>query len=119
MVASGLGAPRGGDEEVTEAGDRADPVDVMKVLVEHGADINAINDVGNTALHYAAQRGPTGSSSIWPSRARSSTSRTSRAARPADFARGRTAALVAQLSGAPAPAAPGQRPATPAAPSQR
>ena len=30
MAAAGLGAPRGGDEEVTEAGDRNDPVDVMK-----------------------------------------------------------------------------------------
>ena len=36
MAAAGLGAPRGGDEEVTEAGDRNDPVDVLKVLVEQG-----------------------------------------------------------------------------------
>ena len=57
MAAAGLGAPRGGDEEVTEAGDRNDPVDVLKVLVEKGADVNAVNDAGMTALHYAAQRG--------------------------------------------------------------
>ena len=58
MMASGLGAPRGGDEEVTEAGDRADPLDLAKAFVEAGAEVNAVHDTsGNTALHYAAQRG--------------------------------------------------------------
>ena len=57
MAAAGLGAPRGGDEEVTEAGDRNDPVDVMKVLVEKGANVNAANDAGMTPMHYAVQRG--------------------------------------------------------------
>ena len=32
MAAAGLGAPRGGDEEVTEAGDRNDPIDVHEGL---------------------------------------------------------------------------------------
>ena len=36
MAAAGLGAPRGGDEEVTEAGDRNDPIDVMKALIAQG-----------------------------------------------------------------------------------
>ena len=57
MAAAGLGAPRGGDEEVTEAGDRNDPVDVIKVLVEKGANVNAANDAGMTPMHYAVQRG--------------------------------------------------------------
>ena len=57
MAAAGLGAPRGGDEEVTEAGDRNDPIDVMKVLIAKGANVNAANDAGMTPLHYAAQRG--------------------------------------------------------------
>jgi uncharacterized protein len=60
MVASGLGArPRGGEEDVIEKAGRADPVDVIKLFVEAGADIDAINDLGNTALHYAAQTGAT------------------------------------------------------------
>ena len=60
MVASGLGArPRGGEEDVVEKAGRADPVDVIKLFVEAGADIDAINDLGNTALHYAAQTGAT------------------------------------------------------------
>jgi ankyrin repeat protein len=57
MVASGLGARRGGDEEVTEAAGRADPLDAVKLFVERGADVNAANDGGNTAMHYAAQTG--------------------------------------------------------------
>ena len=36
MAAAGLGAPRGGDEEVTEAGDRNDPVDVLKAARREG-----------------------------------------------------------------------------------
>ena len=60
MVASGLGArPRGGEEDVIEKAGRADPVDVIKLFVEAGADIDVINDLGNTALHYAAQTGAT------------------------------------------------------------
>ena len=60
MVASGLGArPRGGEEDVIEKAGRADPLDAIKLFVEAGADVNAINDLGNTALHYAAQTGAT------------------------------------------------------------
>jgi ankyrin repeat protein len=60
MVASGLGArPRGGEDDVIEKAGRADPVEVIKLFVEAGADIDAINDLGNTALHYAAQTGAT------------------------------------------------------------
>jgi len=59
MAAAGLGAPRADDEEVTDAGERADPVDVIALLVAKGADVNAANNIGNTALHYAAQRGTT------------------------------------------------------------
>lgn len=119
MAAAGLGAPRGGDEEVTEAGDRNDPVDVLKVLVGKGADVNAVNDAGMTALHYAAQRGSDRIIQYLAEQGAKFDVKNKQGRTPADFARGRTAALVAQLSGAPAPAAPGQRPATPAAPSQR
>jgi ankyrin repeat protein len=57
IAAAGLGAPRGGDEEVTEAGDRNDPVDVMKVLVDKGANVNSANDAVMTPMHYAVQSG--------------------------------------------------------------
>jgi uncharacterized protein len=58
MMASGLGAPRGGDEEVTDAADRADPLDAVKIFVAAGADLNAAQQTsGNTALHFAALRG--------------------------------------------------------------
>jgi ankyrin repeat protein len=57
MVASGLGARRGGDEEVTEAEGRADPLDAITLFLQAGADVNTANAIGNTALHYAAQTG--------------------------------------------------------------
>jgi ankyrin repeat protein len=57
MVASGLGARRGGDEEVTEAEGRADPLDAIKLFLQAGADVNSANLAGNTAMHYAAQTG--------------------------------------------------------------
>jgi ankyrin repeat protein len=57
MVAAGLGARRGGDEEVTEAEGRADPIEAIKLFLQAGADINATNIAGNTAMHYAAQTG--------------------------------------------------------------
>ena len=37
----------------------ADPLDAIKLFVESGADVNDVNDAGNTALHYAAQTGST------------------------------------------------------------
>ncbi|PWT83835.1 MAG: hypothetical protein C5B57_06135 [Blastocatellia bacterium] len=57
MVAAGLGARRGGDEDVVEKAGRADPVDAARLFVEAGADVNAVNDAGNTAMHNAAQTG--------------------------------------------------------------
>ena len=35
----------------------ADPLDAVKMFVAAGADVNVQNDLGNTALHYAAQTG--------------------------------------------------------------
>ena len=122
MAAAGLGAPRGGDEEVTEAGDRNDPVDVLKALVEKGADVNAVNDAGMTALHYAAQRGSDRIIQYLSAQGAKFDVKNKQGRMPADFARGKTAALVAELSGTPikGPAAPaGARPAAPSAPSQR
>jgi ankyrin repeat protein len=58
MVASGFGArAAASDDEFTDLGPRADPLDAIKLFVEKGADVNAVNNQGNTALHYAAQQG--------------------------------------------------------------
>jgi len=98
MAAAGLGAPRGGDEEVTEAGDRNDPVDVMKLLVEKGADVNAVNDLGMTPLHYAVQRGADRVVEYLASKGARFDVKNKQGRTPADLARGRTATLVKQLS---------------------
>jgi ankyrin repeat protein len=98
MAAAGLGAPRGGDEEVTEAGDRNDPVDVMKVLVEKGADVNAANDAGMTPMHYAVQRGVDRIIEFLAGKGARFDIKNKQGRSPADLARGRTATLVKQLS---------------------
>jgi ankyrin repeat protein len=98
MAAAGLGAPRGGDEEVTEAGDRNDPVDVMKLLVDTGADVNAANDAGMTPMHYAVQRGVDRIIEYLASKGARFDVKNTQGRSPADLARGRTATLVKQLS---------------------
>jgi ankyrin repeat protein len=58
MMASGMGARRVvTDEDVIEKAGTADPLDAVKMFVEAGADVDVQNDLGNTALHYAAQTG--------------------------------------------------------------
>ena len=58
MLAAGFGArAAAADDEFTEAGPRADPLDAVKLFVEKGADVNAVNALGNSALHYAATQG--------------------------------------------------------------
>jgi ankyrin repeat protein len=94
MAAAGLGAPRADDEEVTEAGDRADPVDVIALLVEKGADVHAANNVGNTALHYAVQRGSAPVIQALVSRGGKLDVKNKRGQTPADLARGPAASLV-------------------------
>jgi ankyrin repeat protein len=98
MAAAGLGAPRGGDEEVTEAGDKADPVDVIKLLVGKGADVNAINDAGMTALHYAVARGSDRIVEYLAGNGAKFDVKNKQGKTPADLARGRTATLIAKLT---------------------
>ena len=100
MAAAGLGAPRGGDEEVTEAGDRNDPVDVMKVLVEKGANVNAANDAGMTPMHYAVQRGVDRIIEYLAGKGARFDIKNKQGRSAADLARGRTAALISKLTGA-------------------
>jgi ankyrin repeat protein len=102
MAAAGLGAPRGGDEEVTEAGDRNDPIDVLKILVDKGADVNAANDLGMTAMHYAVQRGNERLIEYLAGTGARFDVKNKQGRTPADLARGRTAALISKLTGTPA-----------------
>jgi ankyrin repeat protein len=100
MAAAGLGAPRGGDEEVTEAGDRNDPIDVMKVLIAKGADVNAANDAGMTPLHYAAARGSDRIIEFLAGQGAKFDVKNKQGRTPAELARGKTAALISKLAGA-------------------
>ncbi len=60
MQAAGMGARRiATDEDVIEKAGTADPLDAVKLFVAAGADVDRQNDLGNTALHYAAQNGLT------------------------------------------------------------
>jgi ankyrin repeat protein len=102
MAAAGLGAPRGGDEEVTDAGDRNDPVDVLKALVAKGANVNAANDLGMTPLHYAVQRGHERIIEYLAAAGARFDAANKQGRTPVELAKSRTAALVAKLTGAAA-----------------
>jgi ankyrin repeat protein len=99
MAAAGLGAPRGGDEEVTEAGDRNDPVDVMKALIAKGADVNTANDLGMTPLHYAAQRGSDRIIEFLAGQGAKFEVKNKQGRTPSELARGKTATLMNKLAG--------------------
>jgi ankyrin repeat protein len=55
MLASGLGRGTGAFQK--DVGTEADLLEAVKLLVEHGVDVNAANDAGQTALHFAVQSG--------------------------------------------------------------
>jgi len=57
MVAAGMGAPLAATEDTLTGTDKGDPLDAIKLFVQAGADVNAANDLGFTAIHYAAQTG--------------------------------------------------------------
>jgi len=98
MAAAGLGAPRGGDEEVTEAANRADPVDVIKLLIDKGAEVAAMNDLGMTAMHYAVQRGSEKIIEFLAKNGGRFDAYNYSGQTAADLARGRTQQIVAKLS---------------------
>jgi ankyrin repeat protein len=57
MVAAGMGTPLVATEDALTGGDKGDPLDAIKLFVKAGADVNAANNQGFTAMHYAAQTG--------------------------------------------------------------
>ena len=57
MVAAGQGVPLTVTEDTIVGAEKGDPVDVIKLFLQAGADVNAANDLGFTAMHYAAQGG--------------------------------------------------------------
>jgi ankyrin repeat protein len=54
MMADGLNW-----HDISSLGSDKDSLAMMTLLIERGADVNAFNDEGMTALHGAAQRGST------------------------------------------------------------
>jgi len=56
MLAVGGGPARAQEEEVVDLGGRADPLDVIKTLVDAGADVNQANEQQMTVMHLAAQK---------------------------------------------------------------
>jgi len=57
MVAAGLGTPLTRYEDDLQGSAKGDPIDAIKLFLKAGADVNAANDLGFTAMHYAAQLG--------------------------------------------------------------
>jgi hypothetical protein len=58
MIAAGLGWRDGGGAlPVYDRGSESDAIDVITMCLAHGADINAGNDAGDTAMHAVAVRG--------------------------------------------------------------
>ena len=43
--------------DISSLGTEEASIDAIKLCIEHGADPNAFNDLGETAMHGAAQRG--------------------------------------------------------------
>ncbi len=44
----------GTTEQLEEAGEESEAVEAVNMLLDHGADINAVNNEGETAMHGAA-----------------------------------------------------------------
>ncbi len=55
MIAAGVGKRVGGDDEEDprQRGTEQDAIAAIKLCIERGVDVNAFNDVGDTALHAA------------------------------------------------------------------
>ncbi|MGH9332103.1 MAG: ankyrin repeat domain-containing protein, partial [Vicinamibacterales bacterium] len=100
MIASGFGVRAAtDDDEFTDLGPRADPLDAAKLFVEKGADVNAVNNLGNTALHYAAQQGNERIVEFLIGKGAKLDLKNKQGRTPAEVAKGRAADLLNKLTG--------------------
>jgi uncharacterized protein len=97
MLAAGGGPARTQEEEVVDKAGRADPVEVVKMILDAGADINAVNDQENTAVHLAAQRGSDKVVQYLVSRGAKLDLKNKQGKTPVEVAPKRTAELIAKL----------------------
>ena len=97
MLASGGGTARTQEEEVVDKAGRADPVEVVKMILDAGADINAVNDQENAAVHLAAQRGNDKVVQYLVSRGARLDLKNKQGKTPGEAAPKRTAELIAKL----------------------
>jgi ankyrin repeat protein len=97
MLAAGGGPARAQEEEVVDKAGGADPVEVMKMILDAGADINAVNDQQNTALHLAALRGSDKVVQYLVSRGARLDLKNKQDKTPAEVAPKKTAELIAKL----------------------
>ena len=104
MLAAGGGPARGDEEEVVDKAGRADPVEVIKVILDAGADVNALNDQQSTALHLAAAKGNDKVVQYLVSRGAKLDLKNKQGKTAAEVAPKRTADLIAKLVAAPAAA---------------
>ena len=103
MLAAGGGPARAQEEEVVDKAGRADPVEVIKMIIDAGADVNAVNDQQNTAVHLAALRGNDKVVQYLASRGARFDIKNKQGKSPAEVAPKRTADLIAKLTnGSPA-----------------
>src|SRR5437660_6716861 len=97
MLAAGGGPARAQEEDVVDKTGRADHIEVIKMVLDAGADINAVNDQQNSALHLAALRGNDKVVQYLASRGAKLDVKNKQGKTPAEVAPKRTADLIAKL----------------------
>jgi ankyrin repeat protein len=102
MLAAGGGPARAQEEEVVDKAGLADPVEVIKTILDAGADVNAVNDQQNSALHLAALKANDKVVQYLVSRGAKLDLKNKLGKTPAEVAPKRTAELIAKLVNASA-----------------
>ena len=98
MLAAGGGPARAQEEEVVDKAGRADPVEVITMILDAGADVNAVNEQQTTAVHLAASRGNDKVVQYLVSRGARLDIKNRQGKTPAEIAPKRTADLIAKLT---------------------